>query len=111
MEGTSEEYSLGYIRGLADAYGSLHLISEKSLDRRAITFRSLEDAVLDELARHLDVLGFEYKRYIQSPGAGIKTQHMLRILEQAEVRRFCEEVAFRTRDRPNLQVNSWLAKL
>ena len=98
----TEDYSLGYVRGLADTHGSLHLISSRSENQRAITFRSLDEAVLDELARHLDALGYEYKRYVQSLSDGRKAQHMLRIHKQAEVRRFCKEVAFRRRDRAEL---------
>ncbi len=54
----SEDYSLGYVRGFADTHGSLHLIGKKQLNHRAITFRSLDETVLDELALHLDVLGY-----------------------------------------------------
>ena len=75
-------------RGLADTHGSLHLISSKSKNQRAITFRSLDEAVLDELSIHLDILGYEYKRYTQSPGDGKQAQHILRIHKQTEVRRF-----------------------
>ena len=99
MEGNSDDYSLGYVRGLADTHGSLHIISEKAKNNMAITFRSLDESVLDELALHLRVLNYEFKRYIQSPGVNKKAQHMLRIHKQAEVRRFCEEVGFRRRDR------------
>jgi hypothetical protein len=65
----------------------------------AINFRSLNESVLDELARHLSVLNFEFKRHIQLPGVNKKAQHMLRIHKQDEVRRFCKEVGFRRRDR------------
>jgi hypothetical protein len=95
----TEDYSLGYVRGLADTHGSLHLISDEQSNQRAITFRSLDEAVLDELALHLDVLGYEYKRYVQAPGDEKQSQHMLRIHKQDEVRRFCEEVGFRRTDR------------
>jgi len=95
----TEDYSLGYVRGLADTHGSLHIIGGQSGNNRAITFRSMDDAVIDELAVHLDVLGYEYKRYTQSPGEGKRAQHMLRIHKQDEVRRFCEEVGFRRTDR------------
>jgi hypothetical protein len=98
----TEDYSLGYVRGLADTHGSLHLISSKSRNQRAITFRSLDEAVLDELSVHLEILGYEYKRYQQSSEEGKQTQHMLRIHKQAVVRRFCEEVGFRRRDRAAL---------
>lgn len=98
-EGLSNKYSLGYVRGFADTHGSLHLLGGHSPNQRAITFRSLDEAVLDELAKHLEELGYEFKRYIQSPGEGKQTQHMLHIHRQAEVRRFCEEVGFRRRDR------------
>jgi len=98
-ENPSEEYSLGYARGLADTHGSLHLISPRAKTNLAITFRSLDQKVLDELALHLDVLGYEYKRYIQSSGEKKQAQHMLRIHKQAEVRRFCKDVGFRRRDR------------
>ena len=99
MEDVSEEYSLGYVRGLADTHGSLHIISEKAKKNMAITFRSLDESVLDELALHLRVLNYEFKRYIQSPGVNKKAQHMLRIHKQEEVRRFCKDVGFRRRDR------------
>ncbi len=99
MEGNSEGYSLGYVRGLADTHGSLHIISEKAKNNMAITFRSLDESVLDELALHLRVLNYEFKRYVQSPGVNKKAQHMLRIHKQDEVRRFCNEVGFRRRDR------------
>jgi hypothetical protein len=95
----SEDYSLGYVRGFADTHGSLHTINARAPNHRAITFRSLDEVVLDELAKHLEVLGYEFKRYAQSPGDGVKTQHMVRIHKQAEVRRFCEEVGFRRTDR------------
>lgn len=65
----------------------------------AITFRSVDEGVLDELGVHLDVLGFEYKRYVQAAEEGKLAQYMLRIHKQAEVWRFCEEVGFRRRDR------------
>lgn len=98
----TEDYSLGYVRGLADTHGSFHLISSKSRNSRAITFRSLDDDVIDELAIHLDVLGYEYKRYVQTPKDDRQAQHMLRIHKQDEVRRFCEQVGFRRRDRAEL---------
>jgi len=98
----TEDYSLGYVRGLADGPGSLHIIGGRSGNNRAITFRSMDKAVLDELAIHLDVLGYEYKRYMQSPSEGKQAQHMLRIHKQAEVRRFCKEVGFRRQDRADL---------
>ena len=93
------EYSLGYVRGLADTHGSLHLISDEHKNQRAVTFRSLDEAVLDELALHLDVLGYEYKRHVQRPGDEKQPQHMPRIHKQAEVRRFWEAVGFRRQDR------------
>lgn len=93
------DYSLGYVRGFADTHGSLRHIGKKQLNHRAITFRSLDEAVLDELALHLDVLGYEYKQDVQSPGEGKQAQHILRIHKQDEVRRFCEEVGFRRLDR------------
>ena len=99
MEGISVDYSLGYVRGLADTHGSLHHLGKKHLNHRAITFRSIDLAVLDELARHLEVLGYEFKRYVQAPGDEKQAQHMLRIHKQDEVRRFCREVRFRRRDR------------
>jgi len=95
----TEDYSLGYVRGFADSHGSLHKISARAPNHRAITFRSLDKAALDELGKHLEALGYEFKRYVQSPGEGTKAQHMLRIHKQDEVRRFCEEVGFRRRDR------------
>ena len=98
-DGLSEEYSLGYVRGLADTHGSLHLISRRAKNNLAITFRSIDEQVLDELALHLDILGYEYKRYAQSPKEGKQQQFMLRIHRQNEVRRFCEEVGFRRKDR------------
>ena len=49
IDGLSSVYSLGYVRGFADTHGSLHLVSGRSPIRRAITFRSIEEAVLDEL--------------------------------------------------------------
>ena len=99
MEDNSKDYSLGYVRGLADTHGSLHIIGEKAKNNMAITFRSLDESVLDELALHLRVLKYEFKRYVQSPGDNRKAQHMLRIHKQDEVRRFCEEVGFRRKDR------------
>ena len=99
MEEFSEEYSLGYVRGFADTHGSLHHIGKKYLNHRAITFRSIDLAVLDELALHLEVLGYEFKRYVQASGDDRQTQHVIRIHKQAEVRRFCEEVGFRREDR------------
>ena len=99
IEEVSEWYSLGYVRGLADTHGSLHLISSKAKNNLAITFRSVDEMVLDELALHLDILGFEYKRYIQAPKSTQQSQYMLRIHKQDEVRRFCEEVGFRRKDR------------
>ena len=95
----SKDYSLGYVRGFADTHGSLHHIGKKHLNHRAITFRSIDEAVLDELTLHLEVLGYEYKRYVQAPGDEKQAQHILRIHKQAEVRRFCEEVGFRRIDR------------
>ena len=95
----SGDYSLGYVRGFADTHGSLHHIGKKHLNHRAISFRTVDEGVLDELALHLDVLGYEYKRYIQSPGDEKQAQHILRIHKQEEVRRFCEEVGFRRKDR------------
>ena len=94
-----DDYSLGYVRGLADTHGSLHLISLRAKNNLAITFRSLDEMVLDELALHLDILGYEYKRYVQAPGEESQAQHMLRIHKQDEVRRFCTEVGFRREDR------------
>ena len=73
--------------------------SDKYKNQRAVTFRSLDKAVLDELARHLNLLGYDFKRYAQSPGDGRKSQIILRIHKQDEVRRFCEEVDFRRKDR------------
>ena len=73
------DYSLGYVRGLADTHGSLHLIGGKTHNGRAITFRSIDEGVRDELAHHLDVLSYEFKRYFQAPGEGKKAQHVLRI--------------------------------
>lgn len=64
MEGISEDYSLGYVRGLTDTHGSLHIISEKATNNMAITFRRLDESVLDELALHLRVLNYEFKRYV-----------------------------------------------
>ena len=87
MEEISEEYSLGYVRGLADTHGSLHLIGKKQENRMAITFRSIDEAVMDEVARHLGALGYDYKRYVQSPGDERKAQYMLRIHKQDEVLR------------------------
>ena len=96
---TTEDYSLGYVRGFADTHGSLHLIGKKHLNHRAITFRSIDLAVLDELALHLEVLGYEFRRYVQTPGDEKQAQHIVRIHKQDEVRRFCEEVGFRREDR------------
>ncbi len=59
----------------------------------------MDETVLDELALHLDVLGYEYKRYVLAPGEDRQTQHVIRIHKQDEVRRFCEEVGFRRKDR------------
>ena len=56
-------------------------------------------ALLDELAGHLEVLGYEFKRYVQSSTELTQAQHMLRIHRQAEVGRFCKEVGFRRRDK------------
>lgn len=98
-EDLSEEYSLGYVRGFADTHGCLHLISPKATNNLAITFRSLDVLVLDELAKHLVVLGYEYKRYMQSPKENKQQQFMLRIHKQNEVRRFFEEVGFRRKNR------------
>lgn len=109
LEEVSVEYSLGYVRGLADTHGSLHIISEKAKNNMAITFRSLDKTVLDELALHLRVLNYEFKRYVQSPGENKKAQHMLRIHKQDEVRRFCEEVGFRRRDRAE-RASNYLAE-
>jgi len=95
----SWDYSLGYVRGFANTHGSLHLISSRSKNNLAVTFRSLDEEVLNELALHLDVLRYEYKRYIQTPGDDKQAQYMLRIHKQAEVRRFCEDVGFRRQDR------------
>ncbi len=95
----SDDYSLGYVRGLADTHGSLHLISTRAKNNLAITFRSLDEIVLDELALHLDILGYEYKRYVQAPGEDKQAQHMLRIHKQAEMQRFCGEVGFQRKDR------------
>ena len=64
MEGISEDYSLGYVRGFADTHVSLHLNSEKSSDRRAIAFRNLDQSVLDDLVLDLKVLNYEFKRYV-----------------------------------------------
>ena len=66
--------------------------------QRAVTFRSLDKAVLDDPARHLDVLGYDFRRYVQSPRDGKRAQHILRIHKQNEVRRFCEEVGFKRTD-------------
>jgi len=99
MEVISEDYSLGYVRGFADTHGSLHHIGKKKLNHRAITFRSIDEGVLDELALHLAALGYEYKRYVQASGDEKQAQHIVRIHKQAEVRRFCEEVGFRRIDR------------
>ena len=98
-EEASQEYSLGYVRGLADTHGSLHLVGGHSPNQRAITFRSLDEAVLDELAKHLEQLGYDFKRYVQSPSDERKAQYILRIHKQDEVRRFCEHVGFRRKDR------------
>ena len=106
----SDNYSLGYVRGLADTHGSLHLISSKSKNQRAVTFRSLDEAVLDELAIHLDILDYEYKRYVQAPGEENQAQHMLRIHKQDEVRRFCMEVGFRREDRAE-RASKFLAEM
>jgi len=95
----NRDYSLGYVRGFADTHGSLHLIGRKQKDQVAITFRSLDEGVLDELARHLNTLGYEFKRYRQSPGDKKQAQHMLRIHKQDEVRKFCREIGFRRADR------------
>ena len=99
IEDNSEDCSLGDVRGLADTHGSLHIISEKAKNNMAITFRSLDKSVLDELALHLRALNFEFRRYAQSPGVNKKAQHMLRIHKQDEVKRSCKEVGFRRRDR------------
>ncbi len=99
MENASEDYSLGYVRGFADTHGSLHIISEMAKNNMAITFRSLDESALDELALHLGVLNYEFKRYVQSPRVDRKAQYMLRIHKQDEVRRFCREVGFRRKDR------------
>ena len=95
----TSDYSLGYVRGFADTHGSLHLISSKSKNNLAITFRTLDEEVLDELSIHLDILGYEYKRYVQASADEKQAQHMIRIHKQDEVRRFCEEVGFRREDR------------
>ena len=102
------EYSLGYVRGLADTHGSLHLISDEHKKQRAMTFRTLDKAVLDELALNLDVLGYEDKRYVQSAGKERLAQQMLRIHKQDEVRRFCKEIGFRRQDRGR-RANKFLA--
>jgi hypothetical protein len=49
------------VRGFADTHGSLHRLSNRSPNQMAITFPSVDEAVLDELAEHLDVLGYEFK--------------------------------------------------
>lgn len=95
----NKDYSLGYVRGFADTHGSLHLLGKRHLNHRAITFKSMDETVLDELALHLDVLGYEYKRYVLAPGEDRQTQHVIHIHKQHEVRRFCEDVGFRRRDR------------
>jgi len=64
----NKDYSLGYVRGFADTHGPLHLTGKRHLNRRAITFKSMDETVLDELALHIDVLGYEYKRYVLAPG-------------------------------------------
>lgn len=87
------------MRGFADTHGSLHILGGRSQVQSAITFRSIDESVLDELAKHLQELGFEFKRYKQTPGEGKQTQHMIRIHKQGEVQRFCEEVGFRRKDR------------
>jgi len=66
--------------------------------------------VLDELALHLDILGYEYKRYIQAPKSAQQSQYMLRIHKQDEVRKFCEEVGFRRRDRAE-RASKFLAEI
>jgi len=98
-DGLSEEYLFEYVRGFADTHGSLHLISPKAKNNLAVTFRGLDEVVLDELAMHLDVLGYEYKRYVQTLEADKQQQYMLRIHKQNEIRKFWEEVGFRRRDR------------
>ena len=95
----NKDYSLGYVRGFADTHGSLHHIGKKHINHRAITFRSIDEGVLDELALHLAALGYEYKRYVQASGDEKQAQHIVRIHKQAEVRRFCAEVGFRREDR------------
>lgn len=64
----AREYSLGYVRGLADTHGSMHLIGKKQENRMAVTFRSINDTFMDELARHLNPLGYDYKRHMKLPG-------------------------------------------
>ena len=59
----------------------------------------MDETVLDELALHLDFLGYEYKRHVLAPGDERQAQHIVRIHKQAEVRRFCEEVGFRREGR------------
>ena len=63
----TEDYSLGCVRSFADTRCSLHIIGKKHFNHRAISFRSMDERVLDELAKHLGVLGYEFKRYVQSP--------------------------------------------
>lgn len=104
----SRDYSLGYVHGFADTHGSLHQVGGRSANQRAIIFRNIDEGVLDELAKHLEELGYEFKRYIQSPPEGKQVQHMLRIHKQAEVRRFCAEVGFRRQDRAR-RANEFLA--
>lgn len=94
-----DDYSLGYVRGLADTHGSLHLIGVKKKNQRAATVRSLDEAALDELAKHLNILDFDLKCYSQAPLEGKQRQHFVRILKQEEVRRFCQVVGFRRTDR------------
>ena len=74
-------------------------MTEKAKTNMAITFRTLDESVLDDLALHMEVLNYEFRRYIQSPGVDKKAQYMLRNHKQDEVRRFCREVGFRRQDR------------
>ena len=84
--------SLGYVRGIAHTHGSLHLIGKRPLNHRAITFRSLDERVLEELALHLDVLGYEYKRYVQAPGDEKKTQHIFEFTNRMKFARFARKL-------------------
>ena len=57
MKDVTEEYPLRNVRGLSKTYGSLRLISSRSKNSRTITFQSLDEAVLNELAGHLEAAG------------------------------------------------------